>query len=147
MITDPTALLEVQNAWEFVRETRNEIVGNSNVASFVVGFNQRRMRDICFNLLLASAFSTLEYALRQLRDEGRFTGKDNRLGSLMSNSRTSLPWSDYVLVDVARNERNLSVHNRAYLPNANCRDYIAAIECELFAWGILMSMTPQLWHW
>ena len=147
MITDPIILQEVRDAWEFVRETRNVIVGNTNLASFVIGFNQRRMRDMCFNLLLASAFSVLETTLRQLRDEGKFAGKDNRLGPLMANSRTSLSWNHYALVDVARNERNQSVHDRLYLPHAQCRDYIAAIERELVAWGILTSPTPQLWRW
>ena len=32
-------------------------------------------------------------------------------------------------------------------PHAKCRDYIAAIERELFAWGVLTSVTPNLWHW
>ena len=57
MISDRTELERSQDAWEFVRESRNLIVGNCNVATFVVGFNQAGVRDICFNLLLASAFS------------------------------------------------------------------------------------------
>lgn len=148
MIADAAVLQEVQDGWEFVRNSRNIIVGNCNWAAFQApGFNQSGMRDIGFNLLLASGFSVLEQALRQLRDEGQFSGKDNRLGALMANSRTALPWVDFPLVDSARNDRNQSIHARTYLPNAKCRDYLAAIEKELHTWGILSAITPQLWHW
>ena len=147
MITDPTALQSARDAWEFVRSSRNVIVGNCNVATMVVGFNQARIRDLCFNLLLASAFSVVEDVLRQLRDEGKFTGKDNRLVPLMNNSRSVLPWVDWTLVDAGRNDRNQSVHDRTYLAHVKCRDYIAAIERELVAWGVLTSTTPDLWHW
>jgi len=147
MIKDRTALRDARDKWAFVRASRNVIVGNCNVATWAVGFNQARIRDLCFNLLLTSAFSVLEEVLRQLRDERKFSGKDNRLGLLMCNSRSSLPWNDYRLINAARNDRNRSVHARAYLPHAKCRDYIAAIERELVAWGVLTSATPQLWHW
>ena len=147
MITDPGALQDVRDSWEFVRESRNVIVGNCNVATFVVGFNQQGIRDICFNLLFASAISVLEDVLRQLRDEGKFTCKDNRLGPLMASSRTSLLWNDYSFIDKARDERNRSIHDRTYLPHADCRKFIAAIESEFVAWGVLTSAASQLWHW
>jgi hypothetical protein len=147
MIADAVALQEARDGWEFVRSSRNVIVGNCNVATFAVGFNQAGIRDLCFNLLLASAFSVLEKVLRQLRDEGKFAGRDNRLGLLMSNSRSVLPWVDWALVDAGRSDRNSSVHARTYLPHTKCRDYIAAIERELVAWVVLPSATPDLWHW
>jgi hypothetical protein len=147
MISDANALQDVRDGWEFIRESRNVIVGNCNVATFAVGFNQTGIRDLCFNLLLASAFSVLEEVLRQMRDEGKFVCKDNRLSRLMTSSRTSVPWSDYALIDAARLDRNQSVHARAYLPHAKCRDYIAAIEIELHGWRILACTTPHLWHW
>ena len=147
MITDASALQDVRNAWEFVRHSRNMIVVNCNVATSAIGFNQAGIRDLCFNLLLASATSVLEDVLRQLRDEGKFTGRDNRLGLLMANSQSSLPWVDYSRVDASRKDRNDSIHQRQYLPHATCRDYIAAIENELVSWGVLTSATPELWHW
>lgn len=147
MISDSVALQDARDGWEFVRNSRNIIVGNCNVATFAVSFNQSGIRDLCFNLLLASAFSVLEDVLRQLRDEQTFSGADNRLKSLMRNSRAALPWVDWPLIDCGRDDRNQSVHARTYLPHAKCRDYIAAIERELAAWGVLTSTTPQLWHW
>ena len=147
MIIDPTALQDARDGWEFVRSSRNIIVGNCNVASWALGFNQAGIRDICSNLLLASAFSVLEDVLRQLRDEGKFASNDNRMKPLMRNSRSSLPWVDWPLVDEGRNDRNKSVHARTFLSHAKCRDYIVAIEQELVAWGVLSSATPELWHW
>jgi hypothetical protein len=148
MIADAAMLQEVQDGWEFVRESRNIIVGNCNVAAIgALSFNQAAMRNIGFNLLIASGFSVLEQALRQLRDEGSFSGKDNRLGLLMANSRTGLPWVDFPLVDAGRNDRNQSIHARTYMPHEKCRDYLVAIEKELHAWGILAALTPDLWHW
>jgi hypothetical protein len=147
MISDRTELERSQDAWEFVRESRNLIVGNCNVATFVVGFNQAGVRDICFNLLLASAFSVLEQVLRQLRDEGQFACTRNELGALMADSRASLPWVDYALIDTARKERNHSIHARNYLSHGQCRDYIASMELELVALGVLANAMPELWHW
>jgi hypothetical protein len=147
MINDTQRLNEIRDAWEFVRSSRNVIVGNCNVATFAFGFNQAGIRNICFNLLLASAFSVLEETLQQLRDEGRFTGKNNRLGHLLANSQRILPWIDWNQIDNGRIERNQSVHDRTYLAHAKCRDYIAAIENQLVHWGVLVSAMPELWHW
>jgi len=147
MIADTLALQETRDAWDFVRQSRNVIVGNCNVATFAIGFNQAGIRDLCFNLLLASALSVLEDVLRQLRDEGTYGCRDNRLGPLMASSRPSLPWVQFTVVDSARADRNQSIHDRAYLPHAKCRDYIAAIENELVTWRVLVSATPDLWHW
>lgn len=147
MIKDPVVLQEIQDAWEFVRHTRNVIVGNCNVATLAVGFNQSGMRDMGFNLLLASAFSVLEEVLLAIRDQGEFACGSSRLQALMQQSLSVLPWRDFALVDAGRIGRNASIHERAYLPHARCRDYIAAIESELVSWGVLQEETPQLWHW
>jgi len=146
MIADPVSLQDAQNGWEYVRATRNVIVGNCNAASFRWGFNQSGIRNICFNLLVASAFSVLEEVLGQLRSEGVFASPRDNLATLMTQSRAVLPWLDYPLIDAARRARNQSIHSRNYLPHAQCRDYIAAIERELHAWGILTTTTPNLWH-
>jgi hypothetical protein len=148
MITDANALREARDGWDFVRDCRNVIVGNCDVAAMqTLGFNQSGVRDIGFNLLLASAFSVLEEVLRQLRDEGKFSGKDNRPKPLMADSRGTLPWLEFALVDRGREDRNQSIHERRFLSHGLCRDYIAAIEREMHHWGILTKTTPELWHW
>ena len=147
MVTDPVQLQDARDGCEFVCRSRNIAVGNCNAATSVLGFNQAGMRELCFNLLLASTFSVLEQVLRALRDQGAFARKRDQLGALMSSSRTALPWMNWLLVDSGRNDRNQSVHARTYLPHAKCREYIAAIEQELVIWGVLSSARPELWHW
>ena len=147
MIQDLRALRAVRDGWEFIRHSRNAIVGNCNLATWTVGFNQTGMRDLCFNLLLASAFSVLEDALKALRSEQVFVSKDDRLRTMMKASHTVLPWQDWPLLNQARVERNASIHDRNYLPHALCRDYLAGIETELVSWKILPTAAPELWHW
>jgi hypothetical protein len=65
----------------------------------------------------------------------------------MRSSRAALPWVNWSLVDSGREDRNRCVHQRAYMSHAKCRNYIAAIEVELVAWGVLRAATPELWHW
>ena len=147
MINDPATLQDARDGWEFVRHSRNVAVGNCNAATFVIGFNQTGIRDLCFNLLLASAFSVLEQVLCALRDQGSFASTRNQLSALMNSSRSALPWVDWVLIDAGRDDRNKSVHARTYLSHAKCREYIAAIEQELVAWGVLSGASPELWRW
>ncbi len=147
MIADPIVLQEVRDSWETVRESRNVIVGNMNSASMVGRPPASEFRDLCFNLLLIVAFSVIEDVLRQLRDEGKFSCKDHRLKPLMKSSRPYLPWLDFDLIDKGREHRNESAHQRVFLAHAECRKYIAAIEAELVAWGVLTSATPHLWFW
>ena len=116
MINDPTALKDVRDGWEFVRESRNVIVGNCNVATFAVGFNQAGIRNFCFNLLLASAFSVLEEVLRQLRTEGKFASKKDQLGYLMSASQAAVPWSDYGLIEKGDRSGTLAFINESTCP-------------------------------
>jgi hypothetical protein len=123
------------------------LVGNANLGAFILGFNQRGIRDLGFNLLLASAFSVLELVLRQLRHEAAFSSSRDSLGAMMAGSGKALPWLDFATIDAARTERNASIHQRHYLPHARCRDHIAAIERELVNWRILVAATPRLWHW
>lgn len=147
MIRDPSTLSSVRASWDFVRHSRNVTVGNCNAATSVLGFNQVGVRDLCFNLILASAYSVLEEVLQALRDESAFVCKSSKLGYLLAASRAALPWRDWALIDEGRDKRNQSVHDRTYLPHGECRTYIAALELELVEFRVLSSATPELWHW
>jgi len=147
MIVDPITLQEVHDSWETVRDSRNILVGNLNVASIVGRPQSPQFRDLCFNLLMIVAFSVIEDVLRQLRDEGCFSCKDNRMNSLMKASEHKLPWVAFGLVDDGREHRNKSAHKRVFLKQDECLKYVAAIETELVAWSILPSATPELWSW
>jgi len=87
MIADDTVLHEIREAWEFVRRAQNIVVGNLNAATMAGRPQSAEFRSLCFNLLLASAFSVLEDTLKQFRSEGRISSKSTRLGDLSQESR------------------------------------------------------------
>jgi len=147
MIADHVVLHEIQEAWEFVRRARNIVVGNLNSATMAGRPQSAEFRSLCFNLLLASAFSVLEDTLKQFRGEGRISSKSTRLGDLMQGSQNRLPWREYSVINTGRGKRNSSIHDRTLIDHSECRDYIAAIERELAGWNILTSTSPELWHW
>ena len=145
-IADSSAVLELRLAWEEVRTYRNIVVGNLNSASMTGWGQSPEFRSACFSLLLALAFSVLEAALQQMREECLFRSR-SPLGAMMANSRPALTWLNYDAIDEAREDRNNALHERKILPHAKARDHLAAIENELVAWGIVTHRAPQLWHW
>jgi hypothetical protein len=66
---------------------------------------------------------------------------------MMEASRPPAPRVDYVRIDQARDRRNQAIHDRVRLPHGECRDYLAAIERQLVAWGVVAEAKPELWHW
>lgn len=95
-------------------------------------------RNVAYSLWVLFAFSVLEHALLQLRDEGVFASRKSNLEALMLGSRAALPWQDYAIVDKARNRRNDVAHRRAMLERAESWKYVSAIERELKAWRIII---------
>lgn len=147
MTIDESAAAEARAGWAFVRESRNALVGNCNVASLAIGFNQAVIRDLGFNLILASALAVLHDVLRAARERGQFTCRSDALGALMQASARSVAWREFDAIDQARRDRNASIHDLRFLPHATCRDHIAAIEHQLADWQILSSTAPESWHW
>ena len=147
MIVDQNVRAELALAWEMVRDDRDVLVGNMNVASMTGHPVSGVFRDLCFNLLLARGYSVIEDSLEELRSQGTFTSKTRRLKGMMEASRPSLVWRDYGAIDKGRERRNASVHDRVRLSHAECRDYLAAIERELVGWKIVDRERPELWHW
>ena len=147
MIADANAAKTLTLAWEAVRDDRNVIVGNLNMATMAGRPASGVFRDLCFNLLLARGFSVIEDSLEEFRSQGTFVSKSRQLGRMMEMSRTAVPWCDYDQIDHARERRNATVHDRVRLPHSECRDYLAAIERELVRWHIVAAVKPELWHW
>jgi len=145
-IADAAAVQDLRLAWEEVRTYRNIVVGNLNAASATGWGQSQEFRSVCFSLLLALAFSVLEAALKQMRQEGKFRSGP-QLGAMMANSIPAVSWLDYDAIDLARDDRNDALHERRILPHTKARDHLAAIERELVAWGIVAERAPQLWHW
>jgi len=147
MIADAKTNADLALAWEAVRDDRNVIVGNLNVATMAGWPASGAFRDLCFNLLLARGFSVLEDSLEELRSQGAFVSSSRQLGKMMEASRQAVPWCDYAEIDRGRERRNATIHDRVRIPHSECRDYLAAIERELVVWQVLGYARPELWHW
>ena len=85
----------------------------------------------------SSRTPVLDEVLIELRDQGEFASKGRHLGHRMRDSRGSLPWHDYPLVDSGKKARNDLAHKAIIAPIADCKKYVDAIEAELKAWGVL----------
>jgi hypothetical protein len=55
-----------------------------------------------------------------------------------ASKRSGLNWVDYALVDKARTKRNEIAHNRIWMDQADCWNYLDAIEAELRSWKIVV---------
>ncbi len=140
MIKDRSRLVVYQKEWNSVREFQNKIQRHLSAASTGIGgVVSHDLRDISHNLVLLFAFSVLEDVLKQMEAEGIFNEKRNVLGKLMNSSRTVIPWSDYDLVDEAREKRNGIAHEQNLIYRVDCWKYVNAIENELVSWRLIQK--------
>jgi hypothetical protein len=137
VIKDKSVIKELRESWGTVISTKNTIKANHVWAFAGGGYTSKTFRDLSYNLTLLFAFSVVENALLQLRDEGMFSSKFSQLSALMKNSKYKIPWVDYLLIDEARNKRNAIAHKREWIGLELCLSYLDAIEAELVGWGVL----------
>jgi hypothetical protein len=107
-----------------------------------VGFVSSRFLDFCHSLVLVHAYSVLQAALQQYRQEHAFVAKGGELAVLMRASRTVLGWQDYGTVNAGRAKRNAVAHKGQFLPRSESWQYIRAIEGELVAWRVVRTQPP-----
>lgn len=138
MIKDPTEMRKATESWEVVRQQRNTVARHLMIMASG-GVYGPKFRDMIFSLLLIAAYSVLEDVLEVLRDEGAFSSGDG-MKRLMKASRAAIPWQDYEKVTRGQKARNDAAHARTYPDNALARDFIASVERELHAWGIVDAM-------
>lgn len=132
MLKDCARQVEFQKEWNYVREFQCNLQAHLNAANGAT----HKLREVTHNILLLFAFSVFENVLLQLKHEGTFTSKDNKLGSLMHGSKNNLTWVNFKLVDEAREKRNGITHDKNIISRKDCWEYIDAIENELFGWGV-----------
>lgn len=143
MIQDPSIKQEVQEEWDGVRSFQSRIQAHLNISGGIGSTGAtHQLRNISHNLTLLFAFSVLEKTLKQLRDEGVFQEKDNRLKKLMYSSKNRVPWQDFSLIDKAREDRNKVAHQQGILERAECWKYIDGIEKELVTWKVIVNPKP-----
>jgi hypothetical protein len=138
MIKNQEKLLAYQKDWNGVRGLQNRIQALLNAPlTGIGGFVPHGLRDISHNIVLLFGFSVLEDVLKQLRDEDQFNEKSNMVGKLMFASRDFISWSDFELINEAREKRNDIAHDQKIIYRDDCWKYIDAIETELVSWGII----------
>jgi hypothetical protein len=137
MITDPLALQHVRDSWETVRESERA-AGLTMVKAFLSGLPAGTApAELFWGLLVLFAYSVVEDALLELRDQGVFACQKSNLKELMERSKTGLTWLDFAVADEGRERRNDVAHRRMRFPPAQCKRYIESVEAELKGWGIL----------
>jgi hypothetical protein len=138
VITDPVALQQVRDSWQTVRESE-QTAGLTMVKAFLSGLPAGTApAELFWGLLLIFAYSVLEDALLELRDQGTFASKKSNLKELMDRSKSALPWVDFCLADEGREKRNGVAHRRLRCDAATCKKYIDHVEVELKNWTILL---------
>ena len=134
---------EIQDEWDGVRSFQLRIQANLNMSGGIgVGGAPHQLRNISHNLTLLFAFSVLEKALKQLRDENVFKESCNGLKALMRSSKTGVQWKNFSLIDKARCERNKVAHDQKILERSDCWKYIDGIERELVSWNVVSKPKP-----
>ena len=145
MVKDKTELEKFRKEWISVRKFQEKIQRHLNAAAMggigALG-STYELRNISHNLTLLFAFSVLEKVLKQIKDEGKFSARNDNLGTLMHSSKESISWSNFTLVDQAREDRNKLAHEQKIFERGKCWDYIDAIEAELVLWKVLPAPLP-----
>jgi hypothetical protein len=137
VINDKLIKKELRESWNTVLSTKEMVKANIVFAFAGGGYTSKQFRNLSYNLTLLFAFTVVENALLQMRDEGKFKSKSSQLGALMDNSKNKIPWTDYQKIDEARNKRNEIAHQQKWIDLELCLSYLDAIEVELINWGIL----------
>jgi hypothetical protein len=139
MITDQEKLQRIRDSWTTVRILEARINTTLNVGLFSLVPMLTNFQEVPESLLLLFAISVLEHTLKHLRDQGVFACKGDGLERLMKASSGVLHWQHFEKIQEAKGRRNHIAHEREFLRKGQCAEYLAAIEQELLAWGVLNS--------
>jgi hypothetical protein len=137
MITDPEALKGIRDSWNTVRILEARIQTTLHPGLFSLVPVMTNFQEVPDSLLLLFAVSVLETTLEQLRDQGVFVYKGRGLNGLMNASKKALRWQNFKEIQKIKDRRNQVAHDREFLRNGECAQYLDAIENELLAWPVL----------
>jgi hypothetical protein len=145
MIADPKALEDLRASWNGVRLLRSKIQ-RALLGSFAMGSPfVFHIADHAHNLPFLKACAVLNDVLKQLAKERRFPSQGKLLGGLIRASVQVSPpvsWLNLPLKKALK-DREALAHRAAIIPRADCWTYIAAIEAELVAWGIVLPVEDE----
>jgi hypothetical protein len=95
--------------------------------------------DVLYNLPLVLAFDVLTNVLLFAKDEGLFYSSGKELGDLLDGARTTLTWLDWQYLRDGVKSRKEVIQRAKLYGDLQCLLYIARIEGQLVAWGIIPS--------
>ena len=140
MIVNPSALSTLQSEWQGVVRMR-ERVRHLVVSTFAFDSTQSpTFGDVLYNLPLVLAFNVLTQTLLFARDERKFIGSGSQLDDLMDAARTAVSWLDWQYLREGVKRRNAITQNAKLYGDLQCLLYIARIEDQLGAWGIISAV-------
>jgi len=93
--------------------------------------------DVLYNLPLVLAFDVLTKVLLLAKDQGLFMSSESELGDLMDSAKPALSWLDWQYLREGVRFRNQVAQNAKLYGDLECLVYIARIEDQLVAWGII----------
>jgi hypothetical protein len=137
MIANPNSLATLQTEWQGVIQMR-ERMRHLVVSTFA--FDAKKspaFGDLLYNLPFLLAFDVLKHVLLQAREEGLFTASRHRLSDLMDSAKEALSWVDWQCLWEGMKRRNEVAHDGKLFGDIQCLQYIADIEAQLVAWGII----------
>jgi hypothetical protein len=138
MIQDRVELQGIRDSWQSLQEYERA-ANLTIVKAFMSGLPAgTRPPELFWSLLLIFAYAVLEEALLELRDQSVFACPDSRLKPLMAASRSALTWVNFVEADEGRERRNDIAHRQVLIDPNESKKYIACIQTELKAWGVLL---------
>jgi len=100
--------------------------------------------DVLYNLPLILAFNVLAQALLLAKDEGLISSSGTQLEDLMDGAKTAISWLDWHYLRDGIQLRNEVSQNSKLFGDLLCLRYIAHIEEQLIAWGIIAPGEPVL---
>ncbi len=131
-------LQDVVDNWKFTRLSQERFSAALMSGAVFGAFpGLHTALNMAGNIILLYAYSVLDQALRQLKEEGHFKPQGSGLKAHMDASKPVLNWVNFVLVDEGRERRNKIAHEQQFLERVDCWKYINAIEAELISWKIL----------
>jgi hypothetical protein len=142
MIANSSSLATLQAEWQSVVRM-HERVEHLVISTFA--FDTKKspaFGDVLYNLPLLLAFDVLKQVLLQAREEGLISSSQRQLSDLMDSAKTALEWIDWQLLWEGVKRQDEVAEGNQLFGDSQCLKYIAFIEAQLVAWGIIMAAEP-----
>ena len=142
MIVNPSSLASLQAEWDGAVRMRDRV---RHLVSSTFAFDTKKspaFGDVLYNLPLLLAFNVLKQVLLQAREEGLISSSQRQLSDLMDSAKTALEWIDWQLLWEGVKRQDEVAEGNKLFGDGQCLKYIAFIEAQLVAWGIITAAEP-----